>query len=150
MAAAIEDDAGADLVLAAERDHLASSREFLRLMREDVLSLPALAGDHVSQEYLKADLYRRAQSLRDLPDTPLFFGRLDYTPGLLGPGTRAEQGEGAPLLSDQIEPCQGMRFSIMFVESFGQYGRSVRHGRFLLFQAATDSICYCLVIHRHN
>src|SRR5215475_15447628 len=80
MAAAIEneDDAGPDRVLAAERDHLARSREFLRLMREDVLSLPALAGDRVSQEYLKADLYRRAEALRDLPDTPLFFGRLDY------------------------------------------------------------------------
>jgi DNA helicase IV len=71
----------ADQVLEAERDHLATSREFLRFMREDVLSLPALAGDRVSQEYLKADLYRRAQSLRDLPDTPLFFGRLDYAPG---------------------------------------------------------------------
>jgi DNA helicase IV len=91
MAAAIEDGVGADQVLAAERDHLASSREFLRLMREDVLSLPALAGDPVSQEYLKADLYRRAQSLRDLPDTPLFFGRLDYAAGRTGPGADAGQ-----------------------------------------------------------
>ncbi len=102
MASAIEDDAGADQaparqdrataagdharepadqVLVAERDHLATSRDFLRFMREDVLSLPALAGDPVSQEYLKADLHRRARSLRDLPDTPLFFGRLDYAPG---------------------------------------------------------------------
>lgn len=68
----------ADQVLAAEREHLTRSREFLRLMREDVLSLPALAGDRVSEEYLKADLYRRAEALRDLPGTPLFFGRLDY------------------------------------------------------------------------
>ena len=88
MASAIEDDAGADQVLAAERDHLASSREFLRLMREDVLSLPALAGDRVSQEYLKADLHRRAESLRDLPDAPLFFGRLDYASGTAAPGAR--------------------------------------------------------------
>jgi len=95
MASAIEDNAGADQVLAAERDHLASSREFLRLMREDVLALPALAGDRVSEEYLKADLYRRAQSLRDLPDTPLFFGRLDYAPGQAGLATVAEQGDGA-------------------------------------------------------
>ncbi len=73
--------AGADQVLAAERDHLTTSRDFLRLMREDVLSLPALGGDRVSVEYLKADLYRRAESLKDLPDTPLFFGRLDYQPG---------------------------------------------------------------------
>ncbi len=78
MAAATEDDTGTDQVLAVEREHLAQSREFLNLMRQDVLSLPALAGDRVSQEYLKADLHRRAESLRDLPDTPLFFGRLDY------------------------------------------------------------------------
>src|ERR1022692_5214352 len=65
-------------VLTAEQAHLSRSREFLRLMREDVLSLRALGGDPVSEEYLKADLHRRAESLRDLPDTPLFFGRLDY------------------------------------------------------------------------
>jgi DNA helicase IV len=62
----------------AERAHLGSSREFLRMMRDNVLSLRALGGDPVSEEYLKADLYRRAQALVDLPDTPLFFGRLDY------------------------------------------------------------------------
>jgi DNA helicase IV len=65
-------------VIAAERLRLTRSRKFLRLMREDVLSLRALGGDPVSEEYLKADLYRRAEALRDLPDTPLFFGRLDY------------------------------------------------------------------------
>jgi len=67
-----------DPVLTAERDHLRLSREFLRLMRENVLSLRAMGGDPVSEEYLKADLFRRAQALIDLPDTPLFFGRLDY------------------------------------------------------------------------
>jgi DNA helicase IV len=66
-------------VLAAERQHLRRSREFLELMRTNVLSLRAMGGDPVSEEYLKADLHRRAESLRDLPDTPLFFGRLDYT-----------------------------------------------------------------------
>ncbi len=54
------------------------SREFLRLMREDVLSLRAMGGDPVSEEYLKADLYHRAEALKDIPDAPLFFGRLDY------------------------------------------------------------------------
>ena len=73
-------DRGAD-VLAAEREHLRQSREFLGLMRTDVLSLRAMGGDPVSEEYLKADLYRRAEALKDLPDTPLFFGRLDYRPG---------------------------------------------------------------------
>jgi DNA helicase IV len=98
MAAAIDDGASADQVLAAERGHLASSREFLRLMREDVLALPALAGDRVSQEYLKADLHRRAESLRDLPDAPLFFGRLDYAaapPATGPPGGRDGGATGA-------------------------------------------------------
>jgi DNA helicase IV len=71
---------GADPVLVAEREYLSQSRRFLRLMREDVLSLRALGGDAVSEEYLKADLYRRVEALNDLPDTPLFFGRLDYAP----------------------------------------------------------------------
>ena len=96
LAPARKDDAstgstGADHVLATERDHLTTSRDFLRLMRDDVLSLPALGGDQVSQEYLKRDLYRRAESLKDLPDTPLFFGRLDYLPGRTRPA--AEPGE---------------------------------------------------------
>src|SRR6266487_2065382 len=85
--------AGADPVLAAEREHLARSREFLRLMRRDVLALPALAGDRVSQEYLKADLHRRAEALRDVPDTPLFFGRLDYA---APPGEGPPPGTGPP------------------------------------------------------
>jgi DNA helicase IV len=71
-------------VLGAEREHLHRSREFLELMRADVLSLRAMGGDPVSEEYLKAALYRRAESLRDIPDTPLFFGRLDYRDGGAG------------------------------------------------------------------
>jgi DNA helicase IV len=69
---------GGDPVLAEERDQLRRSREFLRLMREDVLSLQAMGGDRVSEEYLKAELYHRAEALQDIPDAPLFFGRLDY------------------------------------------------------------------------
>ena len=67
-----------DAVLAAERAHLRASREFLHLMRQNALSLRVLGGDRVSEEYLKADLYRRAEALKDIPGTPLFFGRLDY------------------------------------------------------------------------
>jgi UvrD-like helicase family protein len=67
-----------DPVLTAERAELRRSRDFLRLMREDVLSLKAMGGDPVSEEYLKADLYHRAEALKDIPDAPLFFGRLDY------------------------------------------------------------------------
>jgi DNA helicase IV len=70
-----------DSVIAGERAHLRRSREFLHLMRENVLTLAQnpMAGDRVSLEYLKADLYRRAEALKDLPDAPLFFGRLDYS-----------------------------------------------------------------------
>src|SRR5690625_7256554 len=46
-------------------------------MREHVLSLNAQGGNAVSTEYLKAALYRRAKSLEDDPDLPLFFGRID-------------------------------------------------------------------------
>src|SRR5487761_491525 len=83
--AARADNAGStdteDSVIACERAHLAHSREFLHLMRENVLLLAQnpMAGDRVSLEYLKADLYRRAEALKDLPDAPLFFGRLDYS-----------------------------------------------------------------------
>ncbi len=53
-------------------------------MREHVLSLKAMGGDPVSEEYLKADLYHRAEALKDIPDAPLFFGRLDYAPADAG------------------------------------------------------------------
>ena len=65
-------------VLDTERAYLLESRKFLRLMRDDVLSLQALGGDPVSEEYLRAELFHRAEALADLPDAPLFFGRLDY------------------------------------------------------------------------
>ncbi|HTA09835.1 MAG TPA: AAA family ATPase [Streptosporangiaceae bacterium] len=95
MPSAGSDDASPDAVLISEREHLHQSREFLELMRSNVLSLRAMGGDPVSEEYLKADLYRRAEALRDLPDTPLFFGRLDYRPGALALAESgvAESGE---------------------------------------------------------
>ncbi len=89
-----------DPVLAAERDHLRRSRDFLRLMREDVLSLRAMGGNPVSEEYLKADLHRRAEALRDLPDAPLFFGRLDYADDSVGAPGVTEGGTGAPARGD--------------------------------------------------
>jgi len=55
---------GGDPVLTEERDQLRRSREFLHLMREDVLSLRAMGGDRVSEEYLKAELYHRAEALK--------------------------------------------------------------------------------------
>jgi hypothetical protein len=46
-------------------------------MREHTLSLKAQGGDRVSEAYLQAAQYRRAQSLVDDPTVPLFFGRID-------------------------------------------------------------------------
>jgi DNA helicase IV len=65
-------------------------------MREDVLGLEAMAGDRVSQEYLKADLYHRAQALRDIPGAPLFFGRLDYAEGIVMNTGTLPAGTGQP------------------------------------------------------
>ena len=39
-------------------------------MREDVLSLRAMGGDPVSEEYLKAELYHRAEALAGHPRHP--------------------------------------------------------------------------------
>ena len=103
-------DAGEDGedTIRAERAHLLQSREFLHLMREDVLAINPMAGDRVSLEYLKADLYRRAESLRDLPDAPLFFGRLDYLTseyGSLHIGRRhVHDQEGTPVVIDWRAP----------------------------------------------
>ena len=90
----------ADPVLTTEREQLQRSRDYLRLMREDVLSLKAMAGDRVSQEYLKAELYHRAEALKDLPDTPLFFGRLDYAP-------ESETGQPRTGRSETGQPASG-------------------------------------------
>ena len=102
-----------DTVIAAERAHLARSRDYLRVMRENVLSINPMAGDPVSLEFLKADLYRRAESLKDVPDAPLFFGRLDYEtthdPDLAGSllhiGRRhVHDQEGTPVVIDWRAP----------------------------------------------
>jgi DNA helicase IV len=91
------DDSG-DGVIAGERAHLERSREFLHLMRENVLSLAQnpMAGDRVSLEYLKADLYRRAEALKDLPDAPLFFGRLEFQEPVWADEGFADARRGAP------------------------------------------------------
>jgi hypothetical protein len=63
--------------MTAERAYLAQARKDLRRMREHTLSLKAQGGDRVSEAYLQAAQYRRAQSLVDDPTVPLFFGRID-------------------------------------------------------------------------
>src|ERR1044071_241183 len=104
---------GADAVIQAERAHLARSRDYLRIMRENVLAINPMAGDPVSLEFLKADLYRRAESLKDAPEAPLFFARLDYEtaddPGLAGAllhiGRRhVHDQDGTPVVIDWRAP----------------------------------------------
>jgi len=98
--------------LARERAYLATARAALVRMRDEVLALEPMAGDPVSLEYLKLDLYRRAEALQDLPDAPLFFGRLDYDPGhadhagrQLRIGRRhVHDGARAPLVIDWRAP----------------------------------------------
>ncbi len=124
--------AGADPagVLAAEQEHMRCSRRYLRLMREDVLSLRALGGDPVSEEYLKAALRVRVEALQDLPDTPLFFGRLDFAPGagpLGGPdGERLHIGrrhvhdpDGRPAVIDWRAPVSRAFYRASRTEPMG-------------------------------
>jgi DNA helicase IV len=68
--------------IAAERAHLDSSRAALRRMRERAQHLfstgDTVAGDAYSAETLGKTLSRRVAELADNPNTPLFFGRLDF------------------------------------------------------------------------
>jgi DNA helicase IV len=70
--------------LAAERHHLTASRAALKAMREHVEHLFAtgdkVAGDPYSAETLGRTLAKRVRELADNPDTPLFFGKLTFTP----------------------------------------------------------------------
>jgi DNA helicase IV len=115
----------ADPVLTAEREQLRRSRDYLRLMREDVLSLEAMAGDRVSQEYLKADLYHRAEALKDIPDTPLFFGRLDYAP----PPETGQSETGKPELARSEIGKSGSGKSETGISDDGVAGQSFHIGR---------------------
>jgi hypothetical protein len=114
-------DDGEDPVIRAERAYLVKSREFLRLMRENVLAINPMAGDRVSLEYLKADLYRRAESLRDLPGAPLFFGRLDYDEqGPFHIGRRhVHDQDGTPVVIDWRAPVSRPFYRASQADSMG-------------------------------
>jgi len=74
--------------LATERAHLTASRAALRRMRERAEALfstgDGVAGDAWSAETLGRTLARRVKELADDPNTPLFFGRLDFTDSAAG------------------------------------------------------------------
>ncbi|MFV2113882.1 HelD family protein [Micromonospora sp. LOL_025] len=77
-------DLDLDADLAAEREHLATSRAALAQMRERAQALfstgDQVAGDAYAAETLGRTLARRVAELADDPTTPLFFGRLDFGP----------------------------------------------------------------------
>jgi DNA helicase IV len=63
--------------LVAESNYLVYARKCLAGMLAAVRSLEIQGGDPVSTEYLKTELARRADALREVPGVPLFFGRID-------------------------------------------------------------------------
>ncbi|MEU2942492.1 AAA family ATPase [Nocardiopsis alba] len=71
--------------LVAERRHLAAARAALRRMREEVDATELLFGDVVKDKVTDAALRRgrerRLAALSDIPDAPLYFGRLDFDQG---------------------------------------------------------------------
>ena len=105
-----------DTDLHAERAHLATSRAALDRMRRHAQALYAtgdtVAGDAYSAETLGRHLSRRIAELADNPDTPLFFGRLDFAAGAPAhPGARYHLGRrhvtdeaGEPLVLDWRAP----------------------------------------------
>ncbi|QXJ19461.1 AAA family ATPase [Actinomadura graeca] len=100
--------------LAAERAHLAASRDALRRMREHARGLSAdAAADWVSRQFLESLLDQRVAALADHPDTPLFFGRMDRDaavpsdlPDVMYVGRRHvhDGPEGRPLVLDWRAP----------------------------------------------
>ncbi|GAB3207350.1 AAA family ATPase [Marinactinospora endophytica] len=84
-----------DPEILAERSHLEAARAALRRMRQDVLDTetPEVYGDWVSTQILRQARDLRAEALVDLPDVPLFFGRLDFDPGtVFDPDPAAARG----------------------------------------------------------
>src|SRR5205823_6562156 len=81
----LDEDPGLGADLATEAAHLDASRAELRRMREHAQALFAtgdgVAGDAWAAETLGRTLARRVAELADDPNTPLFFGGLDFGPG---------------------------------------------------------------------
>ncbi len=92
-----------DPVLEAERAHLDESRRALAAMRAASADwTTATAGNHVSTQLLRQQLYRRRESLADDPTVPLFFGRIDYAAAL-----GAEQDETCYIGRRHVESSIG-------------------------------------------
>lgn len=80
-----EDGPPADPEVLAERKYLTAARDALRTMHDDVaattLVMSGDAKDEFNDEAVFRNRLRRLADLADIPDAPLFFGRLDFDPG---------------------------------------------------------------------
>ncbi|MDA0567455.1 AAA family ATPase [Streptomonospora sp. S1-112] len=96
-------DSVADPEIRAERAFLAHARAALARMHEDVVTTQSVQDSAEDADYtlinriLDMDRQRRAAALVDLPDVPLFFGRLEYPPGAVyedDPSAGSGAGDG--------------------------------------------------------
>ncbi|WP_432936124.1 HelD family protein [Kribbella sp. CA-253562] len=103
--------------LAAERAYLAESRAALRRMHHDVLvrEIPVIGSEGNDERFTNEANQRahkeRVLALLDLPDVPLFFGRLDYDKGAIDDLERfyigrrhVHDGSGVPMVVDWRAP----------------------------------------------
>src|SRR4051794_21054141 len=103
--------------LEAERAFLSTARAALRRMYADVLDrdVQVIGGEDNDERFTneanQRAKERRTHALLDLPDVPLFFGRLDYEPGTIDEldqiyiGRRhVHDGSGVPLVIDWRAP----------------------------------------------
>ena len=150
-----------DAELQAEREYLADARAALQYMYEDVIntetqaSAPAEDNDmFLEREAMELGRQRRALALIDLPDVPLFFGRLDFDPGTVHesdpaaisqPGTdrvyigrrHVHDAAGRPMVIDWRAPV-----SAAFYRASREDRRGVRLRRRFGFSDAAELTAY--------
>jgi DNA helicase IV len=103
--------------LETERAFLTEARAALARMYRDVVGrdIPIIGGEDNDERFTNEANQRayelRTRALIDLPDVPLFFGRLDYEPGTIEDLDRiyigrrhVHDGNGAPLVIDWRAP----------------------------------------------
>ncbi|HEX3812030.1 MAG TPA: AAA family ATPase [Mycobacteriales bacterium] len=112
-----------DPEIQSERDYQSAARAALRRMHSDVVNtetqLFAAGGfdPTILNQMVTGAREQRAKALVDLPDVPLFFGRLDYDPGTVFAqsnevdrvyiGRRHVEDGGTPLVIDWRAPISG-------------------------------------------
>jgi DNA helicase IV len=107
----------ADPEIHAERAYLHAARAALRARRSDVITTGAVQDSAEDADYtftnrlLRLDRERYADALADLPDVPLFFGRMDYPPGAVFEQYMAQThtAEGRPTDADEDRVYIGRR-----------------------------------------